>query len=119
MLDTEQFTRMLQKDNENVANSLLNIVRQNIAMYDVGSNKAKFLKEKKDAILEELRHYDQVALRFFYNELAKMNSRQLRNQTESQIATENRSFVQKIKKDFDRTDSYRVIKNKNLGISEA
>ena len=81
-LDTKGFERMLQSDNEKVANNLLNIVRQNLNMYDFGKDKAKFLEGKKKEIMAVLRQYDEAALTMFYNELFKINSRHMREQSE-------------------------------------
>jgi hypothetical protein len=118
-VDIEKFSRMLQNDNEIVANNLLSIVRQNISMYDFGKDKAKFLEEKKKEIMVVLRQYDEEAFKIFKNEIMKLNSKHQRSQSESQAAIENRSFVKKIKTDFDRSDSHNAIKSKNLGIIEA
>ena len=48
-----------------------------------------------------------------------MHNKFLREHSETQIATENRSFASKVRKSFDRADSHNAIKSKNLGISEA
>lgn len=119
MFDTQQFTRILQNDNEIAANSIMQVIRQNISMYDFGKDKNKFLQEKKKEILAILKQYDEEALKIFYNELYKINSRHLRTQSERETAVENRSFAKKIQTNFDRSDSYKTIKSKNLGIIEA
>ena len=51
MLDTKQFSKILQNDNELVANNIMNVIRQNLDLYDVGADKAKFLEAKKKEIL--------------------------------------------------------------------
>ena len=43
----------------------------------------------------------------------------MRSQSERESAVENRSFAKKIQTNFDRSDSYKTIKSKNLGIIEA
>lgn len=118
-LDTRKFERLLQNDNEKIANGLLNIVRQNLAMYDAGKDKAKFLEDKKKQILDLLRQYDEAALTMFHNELFKINSRHMRDQAEKDAAEENRAFSHKVRKSFDREDSHNAIRSKNLGISDA
>ena len=45
MFDTQQFTRILQNDNEIAANSIMQVIRQNISMYDFGKDKNKFFVE--------------------------------------------------------------------------
>lgn len=118
-VDIETISRMMQNDNEVVANNLLSIVRQNINMYDFGKDKAKFLEEKKKEIIAVLRQYDAEAFKLFQREINKLNSRHIRKQSEQELATENRSFTKKLKTNFDRSDSYNAIKSKNLGIIEA
>ena len=53
MFDTQQFSRMLNNDNEVAANNIINVIRQDLDMYDVGNDKAKFLQEKKKEILTQ------------------------------------------------------------------
>lgn len=118
-VDLENFSRMLQNDNEIVANNLLSIVRQNISMYDFGKDKAKFLEEKKKQIMSALKQYDEEAFKLFQNEIMKLTSKFNRKQSETQAATENRSFAKKIQTNFDRSDSHNAIRSKNLGIIEA
>ena len=48
----EKLTKMLDHDNEVTANGILDLIRQNIDIYDVGKDKAKFLAEKKKEILD-------------------------------------------------------------------
>ena len=117
--DTEQFVKRLNRDNEVTANNIMDVVRQNLEMYDVGTDKQKFLAEKKKQILEVLKEYEEEALQAFQRQVFKIHSRHIRDQSESQIAEENRSFVHKIQKSFDRSDSHNAIRSKNLGISEA
>lgn len=119
MSSTKQLIINLQQDNEIVINGLLNIIRQNIDLYDFGNDKAKFLQEKKKQIKNLLQQYDEKAIQCFNQELFKLNSRQVKGKLENQNATENRAFVDKIKYGFDRAGSHNKIKNKNLGLIDA
>ena len=117
--DFKQFTKLLQHDNEVVANDFMNMIRQNLSQFDVGSDKAKFLESKKKEVMALLRKYDEAAMKILNNEIFKINSKHMRSLAEREAAEENRSFASKVKNNFERDDSHNAIRSKNLGISEA
>ena len=115
----DRLTQLLMQDNEVLANELLEIIRDNIETYDYGDDKAAFLKKKREDIMEALIEHDIAISQKIGTEFARLNNRRLRKASENDAAQEKRAFVHKIKRNFDRDDSHKAIRSKNLDIGDA
>ena len=116
----DRLTQLLMQDNEVLANELVQIIRDNIETYDYGDDKAAFLKQKREEIMDALIEHDIAVSKKIGTEFARLNNRRLRKATENEAAHENRaSFAKKIRKDFNREAPHNAIRSKNLDIGDA